>query len=164
MDKWRDPFVGITHLHSVTSLMISGGFDDIWVKPKGDLKIVYYKSTSKEGIITTLGYSPWEKQYSRQLGVYAWLLEKNGFTVDATGYLVYANADKSCDTFSDTLVFETTLVPVEADTSWIEHTLTEIKSCLEGTELPAIGSACEFCPYREASGKKLQAVHFANKK
>jgi CRISPR/Cas system-associated exonuclease Cas4 (RecB family) len=103
-------------------------------------------------------------QYTRQLGVYRWLLEKNGFTVLPTGYLVYANADKSKSSFEDTLSFETTLVPVETDTSWIEETLKEIAKCLNSEVYPASGDGCEYCPYREACGKKLKAIHEKTKK
>ena len=163
MDTWRDPFVGITHTHESTGLVVSGGVDDIWVKPDGTLIIIDYKSTSKDGKIETLGDSPWEKQYTRQLGVYRWLLEKNSFSVDETGYLVYANADKSLDAFDGKLIFETTLVPVKADVSWIEAALADIKTCLDQEQLPKSGDSCEFCPYREAAGKKLQAVFLANR-
>jgi CRISPR/Cas system-associated exonuclease Cas4 (RecB family) len=164
LDTWRDTFVGITHVHEATKLVVSGGVDDVWVKPDGTLIIVDYKSTSKDGKIEKLGDSPWEVQYTRQLGVYRWLLEQNGFTVDEVGYLVYANADKGLPAFNDTLRFETTLVPVKTDTSWIEKTLLDIKACLDSNTLPVSGSVCEFCPYRESAGKKLQAIHFANKK
>lgn len=164
LDSWRDPFVGIMHTHSATGLVVSGGVDDIWVKPDGSLIIVDYKSTSKDGKIESLGDSPWEQQYTRQLGVYRWLLEQNGFTVSETGYLVYANADKSLDAFNDKLVFVTTVVSVVTDVSWIEECLVAIKACLESSALPAIGDSCEFCPYREAAGKKLQAIHAAQKK
>lgn len=163
MDTWRDPFVGITHIHKPTSLTISGGVDDIWVTPENKLIIVDYKSTCKDGKIDKLGDSPWEKQYTRQLGVYRWLLEQNGFEVEDIGYLVYANASKNELGFDNKLVFETTLIPVEAVTDWIESTLVDIKSCLDRKDLPQSGESCEFCPYREAAGKKLQAIHFANK-
>ncbi|MCD5381274.1 MAG: PD-(D/E)XK nuclease family protein [Candidatus Pacebacteria bacterium] len=164
MDMWRDPFVGITHTHSETGMVISGGVDDIWKNPDDSLIIVDYKSTCKDGKIDKLGDSPWEKQYTRQLGVYRWLLEKNGFKVQDLGYLVYANADKTLPEFGNTLNFETTLVPVETSVDWIDDTLVEIKACLERKDLPPCGERCEFCPYREAAGKKLQAIHFANKK
>lgn len=164
LDNWRDPFVGIMHTHAPTGLVVSGGVDDIWVKPDGSLIIIDYKSTSKDGKIEKLGDSPWEQQYTRQLGVYRWLLEQNGFTVNPTGFLVYANADKTLESFDNHLVFETTLVSVETDVSWIEATLADIKANLDSDQLPATGSNCEFCPYREASGKKLQAVFLANKK
>lgn len=163
LDTWRDPFVGVTHIHKSTKLLVSGGVDDIWVTPRGSLIIVDYKSTSKEGKIEELGDSPWEMQYTRQLGVYRWLLEQNGFEVEETGYLVYANADKNKDGFRGVLEFETTLVPVKTEIDWIEKTLIGIKACLEQKDLPHSGTSCEYCPYREAAGKKLQSVYFTNK-
>lgn len=159
MDTWRDPFVGIEHIHQSTGLIVSGGVDDIWITPQGSLIIVDYKATSKDGSIVALSDSPWDQQYARQLGVYRWLLEKNGFTVESVGYLVYANAKKDRPEFADTLHFETTLVPVETSVTWLEATLEKIHDCLEQEHLPVIGDTCEYCPYREASGKKLQAVH-----
>lgn len=164
LDTWRDPFVGIMHTHKETGLVVSGGVDDIWVTPEGKLIIIDYKSTSKDGTIDKLGDSPWELQYTRQLGVYRWLLEQNGFEVEEIGYLVYANASKDEPGFDNKLVFETTLVPVETTIDWIEPALQDIKSCLEQKDLPKTGEKCEFCPYREAAGKKLQAIHFANNK
>ncbi len=164
LDNWRDNFTGIICNHKSTGLTVSGAIDDVWQKEDGELIVVDYKSTSKEGTIESLGDSPWEQQYTRQLGVYKWLLEQSGFEVSKTAYLVYANADKAMDAFDDKLIFETTLVQVETDTSWIEKSLESIKSCLDSDSLPQSGKNCEYCPYREAAGKKLQAVHFANKK
>ena len=164
METWRDPFVGITHKHEPTELIISGGVDDIWVTPENKLIIVDYKSTSKEGKIEKLGDTPWEQQYTRQLGIYRWLLEKNGFEVEETGYLVYANADKDLPEFGNQLQFETTLVPVQTSVDWIEETLSDIKKCLDRKDLPPIGENCEFCPYREAVGKKFFAIHQQTKK
>ena len=164
LENWRDPFVGIMYQDPATNLLVSGGVDDIWQKPDGTLIIVDYKASSKEGTIAKLGDSPWEQQYTRQLGVYRWLLEKNGFTVDPMGYLVYANANSKEDAFDYTLTFETTLVNCPTDTAWIEDTLHKIKAALESPTLPIIGPNCEYCPYREAAGKKLQAIHHAQKK
>lgn len=158
LEIWRDNFSGITYTDPETELVVSGAVDDIWQKPDGSLVIVDYKSTSKEGSITELGDSPWELQYTRQLGVYRWLLEKNGFVVDEVGYLVYANASKDVDAFDDVLTFETTLVSCPTDISWIEDTLRSIKQTLEAPTLPPVGPNCEYCPYREAAGKKLQAI------
>lgn len=163
MNTWRENFEGIAYTDEETGLIISGAVDDIWVTPTGSLIIVDYKSTSKDGSITELSDSPWDQQYKRQLGIYKWLLEKNGFTVEDTGYLVYANASKDEPHFNNELKFETTLVAVEAETAWIESTLKEIKETLESSELPAIGEQCEFCPYREAVGKKFFAIHKQNK-
>lgn len=159
LNTWRENFEGIEYVHSPTGITVSGAIDDIWVTPEGKLIIVDYKTTSKEGKVEKLGDSPWEIQYSRQLGVYRWLLEQNGFEVEKMGYLVYANAQKGEKTFNDTLVFETTLVECPTETDWIEPTLERVKECLEKEHIPPTGERCEFCPYREACGKKLQAIH-----
>lgn len=163
INNWREAFEGIEYTHEPTGLTVSGAVDDVWQTKEGTLIIADYKATSKDGRIEKLGDSPWEQQYTRQLGVYRWLLEQNGFEVEETGYLVYANADKAVDAFDDKLVFDTTLVPVKTDTSWIEQTLNDIKACLEGTDIPPIGGSCEYCPYREAAGKHLLKMHNANK-
>lgn len=164
IDEWRDTFVGIMTTHQPTGLVVSGGIDDVWVTPDDTLIIVDYKATAKEGSIKELSDSAWDQQYKRQLGVYRWLLEQNGFSVESVGYLVYANARKQETAFDNKLVFETTLVPVTTETDWINSTLEKVKVCLEQKQLPASGVNCEYCPYRESAGKKLQAVYFAQKR
>jgi CRISPR/Cas system-associated exonuclease Cas4 (RecB family) len=164
LDRWRDTFVGVSHTDANTKLTVCGGVDDIWQKPDGTLLVVDYKATSKDGTIAGLGDSPWEVQYTRQLGVYRWLLLKNGFTVDPTGYLVYANASKDEDAFDDTLTFETTIVAVPTEIDWIEPTLKKIKETLESPKPPPAGTHCEYCPYRTAAGLKLQAIEKAHGK
>lgn len=159
LDTWRDPFEGITYLHNETNLLVSGGIDDVWQDKDGSLIIVDYKATSKDGKIETLADSSWEDQYKRQIGVYQWLLRQNGYAVQKTGYFVYANALRTEEKFDNKLIFETTLVPCEGDDSWIDGTLNSIKACLESETYPESGSGCEYCPYREACGKKLQSLH-----
>jgi hypothetical protein len=164
LETWRDPFQGITHLHSETGLLISGAVDDLWVTPKGSLIVVDYKATSKPGQIVTLDDSSWSEQYARQIGVYQWLLKQNDFEVEKTGYFVYANGDASRDTFSNALNFETTVVPCHGETDWIPEVLERIKTCLTANTYPESGQSCEYCPYREACGKKLQSMHHEKNK
>jgi len=125
---------------------------------------VDYKATSKDGTITTLSDSSWEGSYKRQMGVYQWLLRQMGFTVSNTGYFVYANADGDKAAFDGKLEFEVTVVPCEGDTGWIDETLPNIKETLESSAIPPTGKGCEYCPYREAAGKKLQALHKTTRK
>ncbi len=163
LETWRDPFEGIQHHHTETDLLISGAVDDLWINKAGELIVVDYKATSKPGTITTLDDSSWAAQYARQIGVYQWLFAQNGFSVAKTGYFVYANGLADKEAFNDTLAFETTVVPTSGDTSWIEPTLREIKACLTSDTFPKSGDSCEYCPYREACGKKLQAIHHGKK-
>jgi CRISPR/Cas system-associated exonuclease Cas4 (RecB family) len=163
LDTWRENFEGIEYVHEPTGFTISGAIDDVWQTSDGKLIVVDYKATAKDGTIETLADSAWESQYKRQIGVYQWLLRKNGFDVSDTGYFVYANGNGSLPAFDNTLEFTTTLVPCEGDTSWIEPTLEKIKTCLVGDTFPQSGDDCEFCPYREACGKKLLHIHQATK-
>lgn len=164
LETWRENFIGIIHQHAPTGLTVSGAVDDVWQDANGQLIVVDYKATAKEGSIETLADSAWEEQYRRQIGVYQWLLQQQGFKVATTGYFVYANGQTTEDGFHDTLHFVTTLVPCEGDTSWIEPTLLNIKSCLEAPMFPKASPTCEFCMYRESSGKKLQSIHAREQK
>jgi hypothetical protein len=161
IDTWRENFEGVEHHHEATGLTVSGAVDDVWVNPDEELIVVDYKSTSKDGKIETLADSSWEDQYRRQIGVYQWLLAQNGFAVAKTGYFVYANATTDKAAFDGQLEFEVTVVPCEGDTSWIEPTLTKVKACLDSDDLPDSSKTCEYCAYRTAAGKKLQARHKA---
>jgi len=163
IDIWRENFKGITWQDAATGFTISGAVDDVWVTPEGKLIVVDYKATSKNGTIESLADSSWEEQYRRQMGVYQWLLQKNGFNVHPTGYFVYANASSDKAAFDGRLEFEITLVPCEGDTSWIDKTLPLIKACLDSEEIPPVGENCEFCPYREAAGKHLQTLATKNR-
>lgn len=160
---WRDNFAGLEYTHPDTGLVVSGAVDDVWQDTDGNLVVVDYKATSKSGTIETLADSAWEEQYKRQIGVYQWLLINMGFSVNPTGYFVYANAKQTEKKFDNRLVFETTLIPTDGETDWIEPTLAEIKACLDSDDYPESGINCEYCPYREACGKKLQKIHHARK-
>jgi hypothetical protein len=159
LNTWRENFEGVEYRHEPTGFTVSGAIDDVWIDPSGALIVVDYKATSKEGTVTSLADSSWEEQYRRQIGVYQWLLRKNGFTVSDTGYFVYANARFDKDAFNAQLEFDVTLIPCTGSTDWIEEVLPRIKTCLESDEIPEPGAACEYCPYRTAAGKKLLALH-----
>lgn len=164
IDTWRENFEGVEFYHEPTGFTISGAVDDVWINPDGELIVVDYKATSKNGTIVTLSDSSWEGSYKRQMGVYQWLLRQNGHKVSSTGYFVYANASADKEAFDAQLEFEVTLVPCEGETDWIDDLLPKIKETLDSDAIPPIGTACEYCPYREAAGKKLMALHQAAKK
>jgi len=156
MDEWRDALRGGIVFNHSSGLTVSGGVDDIWVTPKGELIVVDYKATSKDGKIESLD-EEWHDGYKRQIEVYQWLLRRNGFTVSNTGYWVYANASKDKEAFDGKLEFEITLVPYKGDDSWVEGTLADIKGCLDADTLPESAEKCDYCRYREAVGKKMLA-------
>jgi len=155
MDEWRDSLKGgIVHKHK-TGMTVCGGVDDIWIMPSGELIVVDYKATSKDAHITELDQD-WHDGYKRQVEIYQWLLRQNDFHVSDMAYFVYANASKDKKAFDGKLEFEITLVPHKGNSSWVEGTLADIKKCLDSDALPEANPECDYCRYREVTGKKLQ--------
>lgn len=163
MDEWRDALRrGIKYHHEQTNLIVRGGIDDVWKNGQGELIIVDYKATSKK-----VGPSTDEDlydSYKRQMEIYQWLFRQNGFAVNPTGYFVYANGNSDAKAFDAKLEFDVVLIPYTGSDTWVEQTIIDLKAMLESDDIPPIGTAfgggpCDFCTYREAAGKTLQAVH-----
>ncbi len=151
IDEWRDSLRrGVTYHVPDTNLLITGGVDDVWVNPQGELIIVDYKATSKADEVTL--DAEWQDGYKRQMEVYQWLFRKNGFNVSDTGYFVYCNGDSSKEAFNGRLEFHIKLIPYKGDDSWIESTAHEAYACLQGS-MPAKGEDCDYCSYTEALQK-----------
>ncbi|PIR44685.1 MAG: hypothetical protein COV10_03255 [Candidatus Vogelbacteria bacterium CG10_big_fil_rev_8_21_14_0_10_51_16] len=154
MDEWRDSLRGgITHRHFATGFLVCGGVDDVWVNPQGELIIVDYKATSKEGEVSL--DADWQIGYKRQMEVYQWLFRKNDFKVSDTGYFVYCNGDSDKEAFDGKLEFDIKLIPYTGDPSWVDQALLDAKDCLDGT-LPRAGAECDYCTYRKATQEVLK--------
>ncbi len=148
MDDWRDSLRrGVVYHHGPTNLIITGGVDDVWATPAGELIVVDYKATSKEGEVNI--DAPWQMSYKRQMEIYQWLFRKNGYTVSPTGYFVYCNGQTDREAFDAKLEFDVTLLPYTGNDAWIEPVLFEIKKCLDG-DLPLGSDVCDYCRYRMA--------------
>lgn len=149
MNEWRDALRrGIQFYHKQTNLIITGGVDDVWIRPNGELIIVDYKATSKEGDVNL--DADWQIGYKRQMEVYQWLFRKNGFKVSTTGYFVYCNGDTDKTAFDAKLEFDVVLLPYIGNDSWVEGVICDIKECLISDVLPKSHPNCDYCRYREA--------------
>ncbi len=152
LNKWRENFVGVQHLHEPTNLLVFGAIDDLWVHDSGQLMVVDYKATAKAKEVTL--DADWQMSYKRQMEIYQWLLRQNGFDVSNTAYFVYTNGRLDLDGFFDKIEFRTKIMPYEADASWVEPTIAKMKQTMEG-DMPAVGTAamggeCDFCSYARA--------------
>ena len=151
MDEWRDSLRGgIKYLHPKTNLLITGGIDDIWINPQGELIIVDYKATSKDGEVTL--DAEWQSGYKHQMEIYQWLFRQNGFKVSDTGYFVYCNGKRDREAFDAKLEFDIKLIPYKGDDSWVEKIIIAAHNCLNGS-LPDYKAGCDFCAYRQAAGE-----------
>lgn len=151
LEIWRGNFSGIQHNHKATNFNVFGAIDDVWVKPNGELIMVDYKATAKEGGLTLI--SRQRDEYKRQLGVYIWLFRQNGFKVSDTAYLVYANGKTDRHAFEGRVEFDVELLSYRCPTDWIEPTLTRIKQTLEGDAAPTAAEDCDYCSYHTQLSK-----------
>ena len=154
IDAWRDSLRrGITYEVPETNVIVTGGVDDVWVNPKtGELTIVDYKATSKNGEVRILD-ADWQIGYKRQMEVYQWLFRKNGFKVSNTGYFVYCNGKADSDAFNAKLEFDIKLLPYEGNDSWVDNIVHEAYETLCDETVPISDSNCDFCNYFIERGK-----------
>lgn len=149
IDEWRDALRGgITFNIEGENVVITGGVDDVWVAPDGELIIVDYKATSKDEEVTI--DADWQISYKRQMEIYQWLFRKNGFRVSSTGYFVYCNGDTDKKAFDGKLEFDIKIISYVGDTSWVEGVINDAIECLKSDQIPESGSECDFCKYRKA--------------
>lgn len=164
LDIWRENFKGMQYLDKENNFLITGAIDDVWQDKDENLIVVDYKATSKKGEIE-LTDSRWHNQYRRQMEIYQWILEKNGFKVSPIGYFVYVNGDKDKEAFDAKLEFDVAILPYEGDNKWIPDTLLNVKKCLVDDRIPKANKDCEYCHYvharneaaRDNSSKKDQS-------
>lgn len=146
IDEWRDSFKrGITFTLDGTNITITGGVDDVWINPKGELIIVDYKATSKDDEVNL--DADWQIGYKRQMEIYQWLFQKNGFKVSKTGYFVYCNGQTDRKAFDGKLEFDIKLIPYKGDITWVEPTIKKAIACLKKDAIPARGKDCDLCAY-----------------
>lgn len=152
LEEWRDSLRhGISFLHQPTGLFVRGGVDDVWVRSNGELIVVDYKATAKDGEVNL--DAEWQDGYKRQMEIYQWLFRQNGFLVSKTGYFVYVNGKTDKEAFDAKLEFDVIILPYDGTDTWVPPTLFEIKKCLESDELPNPAEGCDYCSYRKAAAE-----------
>jgi hypothetical protein len=149
LDEWRENFKGVTTHHEETNLVISGAVDDLWVNPGGEVIIVDYKATSKNGSIGL--DAAWQDGYKRQMEIYQWLVRRQGLPVSDTGYFVYCNGRRDRPSFEGRLEFDIHLLPYTGNAGWVEGCIRSAYDCLNADTIPGPGSGCDFCSYRAAT-------------
>ena len=151
LDLWRDSLRhGLEAKIENSSLVLHGGVDDVWFDRHTEaLIVVDFKSQASSFPVTTEHYlaGVYHQGYKIQLDVYAYLLNKMGFSVSPIGYFYVCNADRSAPSFEGTMVFAETLVPYEWNIEWIDSALREMVNTLNSDEVPEARASCENCAY-----------------
>jgi RecB family exonuclease len=157
LDLWRNSFKGIRVTHS-SGIDIHGGVDDVWENlDTGDLHIVDYKSTSKQGVPDLEG--GWGPQYKRQIEIYQWLFRGAGHRISNVGYFLYVNGRKDGGFYERGTVgvmrFSTTVIAHQGDDRWVADAVDAAVACLRSDVVPQSGDDCDTCRYvgdRQALG------------
>ena len=169
------------HVHPETNIKLGGGLDDVFINTEnGELHVVDYKSTA-QGTRSPKQYvkkpvsidDPWKISYKRQMDMYVWVMRNKGYDVSNTGYFVYVDAQHrdryGMLTDSNPTIawmkFAASILPYEADTTWVEPTLLDIKrflleqeSCPEHTPIGDNYSGCDLGRYLEAVNAVSQPI------
>jgi hypothetical protein len=117
IDRWRENFKGVQVHHAPTNLIVSGAVDDLWSNPSGEVIVVDYKATAKDGEVNI--DADWQKAYKRQMEIYQWLVRGQNLKVSDTGYFVYCNG-QDAEAFDGRIEFAVKLLPYTGSDYWIE--------------------------------------------
>ena len=131
--------------HEATNLVTYGSIDDLWTDDLGTHYVIDYKVTAKNGEVGL--DAEWQIGYKRQVEFYQWLLRAKGLTVSDQAWFVYANGIKSRPAFDDKLHFATSLIPYKGNSDWVEPTLKNIVSVLNGGLPPVANPLCKVCDF-----------------
>lgn len=148
---WRNQYkkVGLRVMHKPTGWEIFGYPDDIWQdRATGELLVVEYKATAKSGEVHELD-PKWHAPYKYQVSFYQWLLRRKGFDVSPRAWFLFANGSSAPDQFNARMEFRMTLFPHQAEDTWIEPMLEQMKRTLEADQPPAATEECGWCIYRK---------------
>ena len=150
MDEWRETFKGLQYHDEASGFLVTGAIDDIWQNSKGELHVVDYKATSKNGEVSL--DADWQKSYKNQMEMYQWLLrhQPDGFKVSSIGYFVYVNGRTDLESFDEKLEFDVKIIPYEGNDSWVGQALLDAKKCLDSDSLPPATKECDYCLYRKS--------------
>ena len=154
LDTWRSNFKGLRVVHAATGATIYGAIDDIWQHlASGQLHIVDYKSTSKQGTPDLEG--GFGAGYKRQMEIYQWLFRHAGFAVSPIGYFLYVNGRKDGGFYEQgvgCMRFDTTVIPYEGDDGWVDGHVAAAVECHRSSVLPESNVECDVCRYVAARG------------
>jgi CRISPR/Cas system-associated exonuclease Cas4 (RecB family) len=158
IDDWRNVFIGVQVLHKPTNFLIFGAIDDVWINSAGELIVVDYKATAKDGEIGI--DADWQISYKRQMEIYQWLFRQNDFKVSDVGYFVYLNGKTDQEAFDGKLEFDVQVIPYKGSDLWVEKAIIDAHKCLMSNTLPQPSEDCDFCCYRQAA-KEVEDQHQA---
>ena len=149
LDIWRSNFKGLRYISHQHKYDFGGAIDDVWVNSNGELIVVDVKATSRNTFDWDETFKKYDypKAYKRQLEMYQWLFEKNGFKVSKEAYLLYFNGKKNEKFFNNSLQFDAHLIKLDCSSAWVEEKIIETVKLLRSDTFPKPSQDCQLCSY-----------------
>jgi hypothetical protein len=148
LKKWRNNFQGLQYFNKNINVLLKGILDDCVID-----KNIYIPLDYK-----TRGYELKEDTallYKKQIGVYCYLLYKNGFKKTNFGYLVFYYPKSVKE--NGLVNFNVEPIKVEIDLKEIENLICGAANCVNGPE-PSPNKDCEFCSWSTKTQLPLKKV------
>lgn len=136
LNQWRSNFSGIRYYDKELDATIFGAVDDILEFQDGKLAPLDYKSTGSK--IANV-----YDRFQRQMDIYTYLLEKNGFKTPRKGYLAFYVVDKE-NGFLDRLPFRKEIKVIDTNPDDVYDLFKEAVGVLRKNTPPAHSSDCKF--------------------
>ncbi|MBU2540683.1 MAG: PD-(D/E)XK nuclease family protein [Candidatus Omnitrophica bacterium] len=144
INAWRHNFTGIQFQHKPTDFLVFGAVDDVWINSQEELIVVDYKATGAKE------YKIYDS-YKRQLEIYQWLLQQNGYKVSKTGYFLFAKVNKDGGFKEGKLSFDLFIEPQEGDRSWVESAIINARKAIDN-DIPVASENCIYCQFIKNGG------------
>lgn len=138
LNKWRSINKGVRWKDDKGNTVM-GLLDDL-LEREEKLIVLDYKTRGFPLKEDTASY------YKTQLGIYTFLLNKNGYDTEDHGYLLFYHPKKVEN--SSLISFETDLVKVEVNIEDAENLIDDALKTLKG-EMPEGSEDCEYCKWAE---------------
>ena len=162
MDNWRNSLHrGLMLRHKDSSVILTGGVDDIWQDTRTkQLIVVDYKSQAKNGLVDKKDYldDPYLEGYKIQMNFYAYLPKGMGLDVHPTSYFLVCNAKRDDDGFHKTMNFDEYLVPYNWTIDGLEEQLDDMVALMNQQQIPEPNQCCKNCAYSEQYAKAIHQV------
>jgi len=162
MDNWRNSLHrGLMLRYKDTSIILTGGVDDIWQDTRTkQLIVVDYKSQAKNGLVDKQDYldDPYHEGYKLQMNFYAYLLKGMGFDVHPTSYFLVCNAKRDDDGFHKIMNFDEYLVAYNWTIDGLEEQIDAMVALMNQHEIPEPNECCKNCAYSDQYAKVIHQV------
>lgn len=140
LPEWRNNFKGVSYFDESLDARLYGAVDDILEFSDESLAVIDYKSSGSREITIY-------DDYQKQMDVYTYLLQKNGFSTQPHAYFVFYVVQKDGGGFQNVLPFREELRRVNVDPSWVESTFENAIRIARNNQVPEASPTCKHCSY-----------------